>query len=475
MGITQGTWISKRIRYLCLFLPICLLSLPVLAQSSKTNRKKPAARTASAVRKPVRKTSGPASQLAMEGATLQALAPVKALLEQKRTLSAKQAIDEVLANPRHQRSAEAWYLRAKVYAAIVAEPQTRSLVADGRRLALEAIRKSLETDRNQATLLLTLDAFQPAFSLYTSGFQQGVDLYNTERFDPALTAFRETGTTGDFIFSQGWGLSRLDTTLTLYTGLSAYRAGRQDEAMPHFRRLADADIGGAPEYASAYRFLTKYCYERKDAPGLARYLNTGLRLYPNDEYLMLLDIENTRDFRDNKSLFHKYEKFLSVFPDRYDAHMEYANELFGVTHTGLAARMSTDYAANCKRMEALFLGALRIRPESEEAWLSLGKHYYNEAVVLREESSRIEGRSSEDVQRRTGLSQESTACAEKAIVPLENLFRRLDGRRGLGAAESSYYQSACSLLSYCHEMKKDYVKSDMYRSRFEASRQTRTH
>jgi len=398
---------------------------------------------------------------------------VKALLEQNRLPEAQRSIDNLLGNPRNQRLAEAWYLKARVYAGLLSEPNTRSLLPDGRRQALDAIRKALEVDRNQALMLLTVEEHQTAFSLYTSGLRQGVDLYNTQRYEPALTAFRETAQTGEYIFSQGWGLTRIDTSLTLYTGLAAYRAGRQEEAMLQFRKLADAEVGGGSEYASTYRYLSKYCYDRKDAVNLSLDLSIGLRLFPNDEFLMLTDIEATRDSRDYKSLFRKYERFLAVFPNRYDAIMEYANELFGYTHSSVNTRTHPDYAGNCARIEDLFNQSISLRPESEEAWLSLGKHYYNMALVCYEEASRISGKTPEDRQLSSQLDQQASILADKAVQPLVKVFSRLDGRKGLKEPESSYYLSSCSLLSYCHEMRKDFTKSELYRSKYETAKQNR--
>lgn len=454
------------------FLPCLLLSISVSAQSGRPTSRKgkpPAKRSGTSVKKP----KPLPKQESVPSVSSQVLFPVKALLGQNRLTEAQLSVDELLKNPKNQRNAEAWYLKARIYAGLLSESRTRSLVPDGRRQALDAIRKALEVDRNQALMLLTVEDHQTAFSLYTSGLREGVDLYNTQRYEPALNVFRETAQTGEYIFSQGWGLSRIDTSLTLYTGLAAYRAGRQEEAILQFRKLADAEVGGGPEYSSAYRYLTKFCYDRKDAANLSRYLSIGLKLFPGDEYLMLTDIEVARDNRDLRSLIQKYERFLAVYPNRYDAMMEYANELFGYTHTAGNARSQPDYAANCTRIEDLFNQSIKLRPESEEARLSLGKHFYNQALMYHEEASRNTGKSPGDQQLKSQQEQQASLLAEKAIQSLEFVFSRLDGRNGLKEPESSYYQSSCSLLSYCHEIRKDYAKSDLYRNKFEAAKQHR--
>jgi hypothetical protein len=396
------------------------------------------------------------------------LTPIKTLLEQNRPTTARQAIDAYLGNPRNPRSAEAWYMKGKVYSAIAADPKWQGTIPDGRRVALEAFRKSLETDRNQAVMLLTVDGYQPVFALYTSAYQQGVDLFNTDRFEMSLSALREAAASGEFIYSQGWGLSRLDTTLALYTGLAAYRAGRQEEALAQFRKLADANIGPNPDYATVYRYLAKYHFDRKDAAGMTRYLTAGQTLFPHDDFFPLLDIEWSRTNRDFRALFDKYERLVAAEPDRYEALMEYANELFGYTHDGSPGPSPPDYSVNCSRIESLYRRSASLRPASDEAWLSLGKHFYNQALVLDQESTRIAGKTRDDEQRKTALSTRSAALAAEAIPALEQVFRRLDGKKDLTATQASYLRSACSLLSFCHALKKEYPTADAYRQRFDA-------
>jgi hypothetical protein len=95
------------------------------------------------------------------------------------------------------------------------------------------------------------------------------------------------------------------------------------------------------------------------------------------------------------------------------------------------------------------------------------------ALVCYEEASRISGKTPEDRQLRSQLDQQASILAEKAVQPLVKVFSRLDGRKGLKEPESSYYLSSCSLLSYCHEMRKDFTKSELYRSKYETAKQHR--
>jgi hypothetical protein len=126
------------------------------------------------------------------------------LLKQNKYSAARPLVDEYLGNPKNTKTAEIWYFKGKTYAGLTAENSTSFSLPDGRRESLEAFSRSLVTDSNQAVMLLTLDSYQPVYSLYTSGMQQAVDRYNAEKFDDALRLLRETAMVGSFIYQRGW-------------------------------------------------------------------------------------------------------------------------------------------------------------------------------------------------------------------------------------------------------------------------------
>jgi hypothetical protein len=71
--------------------------------------------------------------------------------------------------------------------------------------------------------------------------------------------------------------------------------------------------------------------------------------------------------------------------------MEYANELFGDTHVTESAKRPANYDQNLEKIETLYKKAIALKPESAEANLSLSKHYYNQALFIEEDMSKIKG------------------------------------------------------------------------------------
>lgn len=386
---------------------------------------------------------------------------------------AKESVDATLANPKNQKNAEAWYLKAKVYSNLSSNPATKATApADARLQALEAVKKCQELDKTQAQLFLTVDQYQPVFNLYTSTFEEAAAKYNDEKYVDALAGFKNAGVFGDYIFGQGWGLYKLDTTLTYYTALSALNAKNEEDAVKYFTRLADARVAASPEQATSYRYLAKYYYDKKDEANMMKYVKAGSELYPKDDYLPLLELDFVRDKGDKVALYKKYEEMIATNPQNFDVLFEYGNELFAETHVPDASKRPANYADNLKKIEELYTKAAALKPENSDVWLSLGKHYYNQALFKEDESRAIKGTKPEDVKKKADISADVVALCEKSIMPLEKVYTMFEGQGKLKTHDRSNFKSACSLLNYAYDKKKDKAKADMYQKKYDDADKT---
>lgn len=381
---------------------------------------------------------------------------------------AKTSIDATLANPKNAKNAEAWYLKAKVYSALAIFPNPKEPnTFENRNTALEAIKKLQEVDKTQAQVFLTMDQYKPVYDLYTTSFEESADKYNQEKYPEALEAFKNTGVYGDYIFSQGWGLYKLDTTLTYYTALSALNAKKDEDAVKYFSKLADAKVGGKPEMATSYRYLAKHYYDKKDEANMMKYITAGKELYPKDDYLPLLELDYVRDKGDKAALYKKYDEMLAANPDNFDMLFEYGNELFGETHVADASKRPANYSENLKKIEELYTKAAALKPENSDVWLSLGKHYYNQALFKEDEVRAIKGTKPEDVKKKADMNAEIVALADKSVAPLEKVFAMFDGEGKLKTHDKSNFKSSCNLLNYAYGMKKDKAKADFYQKKYD--------
>ena len=397
----------------------------------------------------------------------QNLNKIKESITTSKFSEAKTAIETFLNNPKYQKNPELYYLKGKVLSAISMNATERASVPEARMLALDAFKKALEIDKNQSTLYLTVDNYKPVFDLYSSGFEEGAAFYNAAKFEEALGTFKNTGVIGDYIFSQGWGLYKLDTTLTYYMGLSALNAKKEDQAIAYFTKLADANVGGNSDMATPYRYLAKYYFDKKDEANMNKYIDAGLKIFPKDDYLPLLAIDHARDKNDMAFLLKKFEQLLAINPESFDLMFDYASELFGETHVSEASKRPADYTERCSKIEGLYNKALALKPDSYETMLSLGKHFYNQMLFIEEDAYKVKGTTPEAVKKKAEYATLINEMVDKTIPHLEKVFGHYDPQGKLKVGERSNFKSACSLLNYCYDKKKDKTKAEFYQKKYD--------
>jgi hypothetical protein len=397
----------------------------------------------------------------------QNLNKIKESITANKFSEAKTAIETFLNNPKYQKNPELYYLKGKVLSAISMNATERAAMPEARMLALDAFKKALEIDKNQSTLYLTVDNYKPVFDLYSSGFEEGAAFYNASKFEEALGTFKTTGVIGDYIFSQGWGLYKLDTTLTYYMGLSALNAKKEDQSIAYFTKLADANVGGNSDMATPYRYLAKYYFDKKDDVNMNKYIDAGLKIFPKDDYLPLLAIDHAQDKNDIAFLLKKFEQLLAINPESFDLVFDYASELFGETHVSEASKRPADYTERCSKIEGLYNKALGLKPDSYETMLSLGKHFYNQMLFIEEDAYKVKGTTPEAVKKKADYAALINEMVDKTIPQLEKVFGHYDTMGKLKVGERSNFKSACSLLNYCYDKKKDKTKAEFYQKKYD--------
>lgn len=384
-------------------------------------------------------------------------------------IKAKESADATFENPKAKKEEmpEAWYLKAKIYSTLSTDKKFASQApSDGRMIAFNAIKKAMELDKEKTQTWLTMDQFVPVINLYSTTFQDGVDFYGERNYKGAFEFFKNTSVFGDYIFNQGWALSKIDTTLVFYTGLSALNAKMENEAINYFLTLADAKVGKNPDFATVYQYLAKHYYDEKDEANFKKYVSQGRELYPNDQYLPLLELDNIRDKGDKNALFAKYEEIINSTNDNIEVMLNYTIELSEVNFETSKAR-PTNYNDNCVKIERTLKRIVELKPDNTDAQIELGRLYINMASALQEEARMIKGSKPEDVTKRNGLNDKVLLLVDKSIEPLEKVFNTFDKEAKLKTQDRSKYKSAVSMLLSVYEVKKNQEKTNFYQNKYD--------
>ncbi len=199
---------------------------------------------------------------------------------------AKTEVDKVMADSKQSGKPEAMYWKSKVYAAIFKDDKLREKYPNALKDADDAFQKYLAADPTMVEVKgKGAEAF---FDMYATSFKQGVNNFNTKKWDEAAGFFKVSVQYSDIIFKNKFSNANIafDTTSLLYLAYAYQNAGKPAEAAKFYSRLADNKVTGE-NYLDIYKFLANHYTITKDEANFKKYMAVGRELYPAyawDEY-----------------------------------------------------------------------------------------------------------------------------------------------------------------------------------------------
>jgi len=392
----------------------------------------------------------------------------KDLFKANKLAEAKTEIDKVLASDKNQKNQEAWYYKAKIYAAIGANDQLKSTVPDAYDQAFDALKKYLDLDEKKVYLLLVTDQYKPINDIYQGYFQRGAANYNTGKYTDALSDFKGALTAINYMADKGWIKKILDTTSTLYAGISAEKANNRDEAAFYYKQLADSGISkiNGSEMTEIYKWLVDYYGKKGDAANEAKYLAMGKAKYPKDLFWFETELEDTRKGGNKDSLFAKYEEINKAMPDSGIYFFNYGLELYQYASDTSSGKRPANADDLVKRAQEKLSKALELKPDYAQSALVLGQISYNAGVDFQQQAKAVKGTKPEDVKKRTDLRAQASKKFDEAIPYFEKVEQSLGSKGKLKMQDKQALKDAYDLLITIYETKNQKDKATAYTDKF---------
>ena len=390
---------------------------------------------------------------------------VKDLLDKKKIAEAKTEIDAMLADAKNAKNGEAWYYKGKVYSAVAADNALGAQTPDARQQAFDAFKKYVEVDDKH--VLLVLENYKSITDLYQYYFTSGAAQFKANQFADAYNTFKNCLAVSDYMTTKGWTNVKLDTTVVLYTGITAEKAGKKDEAAIYYGRLAEAKINGENN-DQIYGWLAGFYVEKKDNTTALKYLNLGREVYPQkeafwDEY----EMQMIRDSGDKKALFDKYEKMLAKNPSDYLTLFNYSVELYtGAYDTSLAKRPPNS-EETISKVETNMKKVVELKPDYVNGYLVLGKVIFNRANDILNESKKIRPQGAvklkpEELKKKNDLRDAANKKFDEAIPYFEKIDALLGSQGKLKMDDKRALKDSYDLLSAIYDSKGNKEKSNLY-------------
>jgi hypothetical protein len=409
--------------------------------------------------------------LAMVGMGLfaQSVDKAKELLKAGKIADAKTQIDGALATDKNQKIADAWYTKLKVYNAIAANDQLRAQFPDARDQAFDALKKYVDLDeKDKKLLLLQMDGYKPINEIYQGYFQIGANDYNGGKYDDALKNFTGAIAASGYMNAKGWTKLPIDTTSTLYAGISAEKANKKDTAAVYYGRLADARIStiNGTNMIDIYKWLVDFYNTRKDDANTQKYLRLAETQYPDDLFWPSTRLDILREKGNKDSLFVEYDTIVAHFPKNHLFFFNFGLELYQFANDTSSGHRIASYDALIAKSQDMLKKCLEIQPDYPQAALVLGQISYNAAVDLQASTKKIPGKAPDDIKKRADLRIAAGKKFDEAIPYFEMVDKDLGSKGKLKMDEKSSLKDAYDLLINIYQEKKIKDKEDLYTNKF---------
>ena len=393
------------------------------------------------------------------------------LFKAKKYEEAKAEVDKVLTNEKNAKDADAWYAKSKIYDALSSAPKLAAANPTARSDAFDALKKYVDMDTKKL-LSLTLDNYSVPQNLYKGYFTAGATFYNNNNFGDAYSSFKNCLEVGNYMHQKGWTNTTLDTTVVLYTGVSAEKLNKRDDAAIYYSKLADAK-STQDNMASIYQWLTQFYYDKKDTANTTKYLELGRSLYPKDPFWATVDLDVARDKGDKQQLFAKYEDVIAKEPSNYLYLYNYGIELYKEGYKQNVTERPANSADLIDKAAINLKKVIELKPDYSPANLVLGQLYYNQGVDINAQLKDMKSTAAagakakpEDVKKKEDMKTAMLKKFDESIPYFDKVDQLLGSQGKLKRDEKTNLKDAYDLLTTIYEQKNMKDKAKSYEEKF---------
>jgi len=402
------------------------------------------------------------------GLVAQKLDKAKDYLTKNKLAEAKTEIDGVLADAKNQKTAEAWYYKGKIYSAVAADNALGAQTPEAGAQAFEAFKKYVDMDDKH--MQLVLENYKPITDMYQGYFKKGAAQFQENKYADAFGTFKNCLEISDYMSSKGWANIKLDTTVVLYTGIAAEKAGKKDDAAIYYSRLADAKVNG-DNMGEIYKWLTDYYAKKSDKTNAMKYLNLGAELYPKDGFWAEYEMQMIRDSGDKKALFDNYEKILAKNPSDYLTLYNYSVELYQTAYDTSLSKRPANSEELISKVEANMKKVVELKPDFTNAYLVLGQIAFNKGVDITAESKKIRPVGGvklkpDELKKKDDLRNAAGKKFDEAVPYFQKIDELLGSKGKLKMDDKKSLKDAYDLLITIYDTKGDKDKVKVYEEKF---------
>ncbi|HOA39690.1 MAG TPA: hypothetical protein PKJ36_14870, partial [Flavihumibacter sp.] len=297
---------------------------------------------------------------------------------------------------------------------------------------------------------LQIDNYKPIMDVYQGYFKTGADLYNAQKYPEAYDNFSKCLAVSEYMSSKKWSNISLDTTVVLYSGISAEKSNKRDDAAIYYGKLADAKVAG-DGMVEIYKWLVDHYYnQKKDQATAQKYLTLGKEVYPKDSFWSAYELDMARDGGNKADLFAKYEQVLAADPTNTSVRYNYAVELYQEGYKADVAARPANSAEIIAKAEENLKKVVEAKPDYAAAYLVLGQIQYNQGVDLNNLNKAIKPQGGkkltpEELKKKDDYRKQIATKFDAALPFFDKVDQLLGGQGKLKMEDKGYLKDAYDL------------------------------
>lgn len=384
---------------------------------------------------------------------------------------AKEDIDKQMTNTKFTSKPEAYILKTAIYSALSMDEANKNN-EQGNKLAEEAdaaFKKYKEMDPAMS-LVDDLVYQNGPINLYSSYYSSGYHDYTEKKWESAFNKLKKAVAYSDLLIDKKLLTASVDTNVLILAGITAEKSEHKDEAAAYYTRLADKKIKG-DGFESVYRFLVSHNFSKKNYPAFEKMKSIGKELYPESEFFNFDKIDFAVGLETTLAgKIKAVEEVLVTDPNNYKANEWMGEIIYRAFYPLKDDEPETfDTAAYEMKMINAFNKAGTLQPDSIDAFLYLGDHYYNasdkvnamRAAHVNDMKSRTKpgtAASKEDIAKRDLLDKQYGEALEKQRIPYEKAAAIFASKTNLGIREKAQYRNLSGKIADVYTFKKAQAK-----------------
>lgn len=376
----------------------------------------------------------------------------------KKYEDAKKELDKVSADPKAKDKPQISLYEAAIYSQFFADSTLAAKYPDAGNHAYAAFNTYLQKDPSLKILKET-NILNSISWLYSSSFNNGKKFFTQSKWPESFENFKRATELSEFINKNGFNTNKsaIDTFTVLYTGYAAQNAGKPEDAVVYYEKLADLKVAGA-DMQPMYQYMLDDYAKMKQTDKFAKYLTLAKELYPGQATVWSqMEMNNMSQNSSMDQIIAKFKQE-SAGDLSEDQLITYA-ETFASSDKEQLKGMDSAAQMKLKLVAAdAYAKAFAKNPTKGIYAFNAGVLNYNAFSILDERYYNMRGESPALKAARADIQTQQSPYADSAIIWLEKGYDVLKAKTTREKQESNSLNRSVDYLANLYMWKRDRTK-----------------